>query len=586
MILKTAIEKLFMIREKAGKARSRAGADEGFDPHEKPFLDHLEDLRTTLIQIAATLSISTVLCFTFHIQIFEFLQLPAKLTIMEDGGTLWDKIDFIVLAPQDILMLMIKVSFFTAIIISTPLLIFFLFQFILPGLRQVEKKMIIPGAAAGFMLFLIGASFSFYYVVPLALKYFFVFQNERIGDINPAAKALSRPIAELQLIGVGGKKIPPKGETQANTQTTPEQTDQLPTAGAALDPGMKSAIRSYMIDLLAVQEGKDIVFRYDESRDKIIIAHSKGAKATYQIGKYFDFITRLTLVFGLSFQLPIVVTVLVKLELLTARVMRSTRTYAWVLILVVSGILTPPDVVTLFLMGGPMIFLYEICVVIASMMERSREKKEKAEEKKRRARMEKLYSSPPDDLSDEEKAELHKNEIKQYEKEHAHLYNNEGHEVDEHGHLIGYDPHATDHTQHDASWHEDHHYWHDGENESEKPVEPEHIESDLPKDQVAAIQDQDSPIPKTEPGAESDHAEPTVKAEPKASPTDNENCEPGGPVVDMNYATLEELMDLPGVDEWLANMIIDHRPYESFNDLEETVGAERVREWMERLMLG
>ena len=42
-MIKTAFEKMFQMRESA--SRARAGADEGFDAHEKPFLDHLEDLR-------------------------------------------------------------------------------------------------------------------------------------------------------------------------------------------------------------------------------------------------------------------------------------------------------------------------------------------------------------------------------------------------------------------------------------------------------------------------------------------------------------------------------------------------------------
>lgn len=604
MILKTVFDKLFKIREEAAKARP--GADEGYDPHEKPFLDHLEDLRTTLIQMGATLAITTILCFSFHVQIFEFLQLPSKITKMEDGGTLWDKIDFIVLAPPEILMLMLKVSFFTAVILAMPLLIFFAFQFILPGLRQIEKKMIIPGAGVGFILFLIGASFAFFLAAPIALKFFFVFENERIGDLNPAAKMLEQPIAEMPLIGVGGKKINPIGSTEEKPddtegkEITTDMIDSTPKASDPLSPELKQAVRSYMFELLAVQEGKNFMLRYDETRDKIILAHAKGARTTYQIGKYFEFITRLTLVFGLSFQLPVIVTILVKLELLTARVMRATRTYAWIIIMISAAILTPPDIMTLGLLAGPMIVLYEICVLIASYIERKREKRELAEEEKRRSRLEQLYSKPADDLSEDEKSELHRHEIEQYEKEHAHLYDADGHEVDEHGHLIGYDPdhddHTDDDTDHDESWHDDHHYWHDGVEEGDEPVDD--VDDDPHKDEIEPQPVQDWPDRDTEPGAESDHAEPTGDEEPLAESEEDldakddhndlseENCEPSGPVVDMNHAELEELMDLPGVDDWLANMIIDHRPYESFEDLEEIVGEDKVSEWMERLMLG
>lgn len=620
MIFKTAAEKLFKIREEA--ARARPGADEGFDPYEKPFLDHLEDLRGTLMRMLGTLAIITILCFTFHVQIFEILQLPAKITTMANGSTLWDNIEFITLSPPEVLILMLKLSFFSAVVLSMPLLIYFAFQFILPGLRQVEKKMIVPGAGVGFVLFLIGVGFAFFLAAPIALKFFFVFQNERIGDLDPAAAVLKKPIAEMPLLGVGGTKIFPAGasEEEIEKAAVDEKLTDLDNVGGegapALDPAMKAAVRNYMIDLLAVQEGKNFALRYDESRDKIILAHAKGAQATYQIGKYFEFITRLTLVFGLSFQLPVVVTILVKLELLTARVMRSTRTYAWIIIMFSAAILTPPDLMTLGLLAGPMIVLYEICVIIASILEKRREKKERAEEEKRRSRLEQLYSRKSEDLSEEEKAELHRHEIEQYEKEHAHLYD-DGHEYDEHGHLIGYDPDHDPHHdhdgEHDESWHDEHHYWHDGVEEADEPVDESDGHDDFHKDEKEPELIQDWPDRENEPGAESDHAEPGADGdrpdesegkdeggeidpstsdsagpdtEPESSDEEIANCEPGGPVVDINHATREEIMDLPGVDDWLADMIMDHRPYESFDDLEEIIGEEKVAEWMERLMLG
>ena len=70
-MLKAGFEKLFQMRENA--SRRRPGADDGYDAHEKPFLDHLEDLRHTLMKIGATLAIATIACFAFHTKIFNDL---------------------------------------------------------------------------------------------------------------------------------------------------------------------------------------------------------------------------------------------------------------------------------------------------------------------------------------------------------------------------------------------------------------------------------------------------------------------------------------------------------------------------------
>jgi Tat protein translocase TatC len=599
-MLKTAFEKLFQLRENA--SRARPGADEGFDAHEKPFLDHLEDLRHTLMKIGATLSVATVACFAFHRQIFELIQMPAKMPLarVSEGVTLWERLDLITLSPPEFIVLMLKLSFFSGVIITFPFLLFFLFQFILPGLRQVEKKAIIPGAAVGFLLFLVGACFAFYLAAPVALKFFYVFENERISNIDPTEQALEKRIAEMPLLGMDGEVIRPAedGDTE-----NPDGEAEAPKS--VLTPEMKQEIRDTIRDSFATIEASNFAFRYDDTRDKLVLVEAKGGKSVYRIGEYVNFIARLVLVFGISFQLPVVVTILVKLELLTARVMRATRTYAWIIILVAAAILTPPDLMTLGLLGGPMIILYEICILIASILERSREKKQLAEEESRRTRMERLYSKPADELTEEEKEEIHRAEIEQYEKEHADLFDAESDHGD-HGHdesvardsLHGnehpdpyhdYDPH------HDESWHADEHHWQDGHpddpnfhahDEHGNLIESDHAE---PEDLTPGESTDDS-------HDDSEESEEPVAGEKAEEEThaeenifhDDEACEPSGPIVDVNHATEEELKSLPGIGPVLAQAIIDHRPFETFDDLEGVpgLGPDKLNAMIDRLMIG
>jgi len=571
-MLKTAFEKLFKIRENASRARarSRAGADEGFDAHEKPFLDHLEDLRSTLIKIGITLSVSTFACFAFHIQIFELIQVPAKMPLAQisDGVSLWDRLDLITLSPPEFIVLMLKLSFFSGVIITFPFTVYFLFQFILPGLRQIEKKAIIPGAAVGFILFLTGVAFAFFLAAPVALKFFYVFENERISNIDPTKQAMEKSITEMTLIGIDGEVMAPVKEG-----------DELKKKEeSSLTPEMRAEILTMLRTSFATVQASNIALRYDEGREMLVVVETKGGRSIYRIGEYINFITRLMLVFGISFQLPVIVTILVKLELLTARVMRSTRTYAWIIILVAAAILTPPDVMTLGLLGGPMIFLYEICILIASFIERSREKRMLAEEESRRSRLEKLYMKPSEDLTESEKEEIHKAEIEQYEKEHAHLYESESDHGEEggddkvardglHG---GVDPYH-DH-QHDESWHGDDHYWHDGhEDDPHHGMESDHAEPEDLK-----------PIPETGEG------KPEEEMPKEDIFHDDDACAPSGPIVDLNHATMEELLSLPGVGPKMAQAIVDHRPYETFDDVEIVpgLGPKKLNAMIDRLMLG
>jgi len=616
-MLKQAFEKVFKIRDSASRRRRlKPGADEGYDAHEKPFLDHLEDLRQMLIRIGATLAISTILCFAFHTKIFDLIKVPAQMPVanISEGVMLWDRLDLITLSPPEFIILMLKLSFYSGVIITFPFTVYFLFQFLLPGLREAEKRAVIPGAMVGFFLFLVGVAFAFFLAAPIALKFFYVFENERISNIDPTREAMEKPVHTFSLVGVEGIRYAPLKEGESAPAADGGPVSETDADEGSLSPEMRAEIRGMIRDSFATIEASNLALRYDETRGLLVVVETKGGRSVYRIGDYVSFILRLVLVFGISFQMPVVVSILVKLDLLTARVMRSTRTYAWIIILVAAAILTPPDLATLVLLGGPMIILYEICIVIATIMERARERKERAEEASRRTSREQLYLKPASELTEEEKAELHRAEIEQYEKEHAHLYEDEnGHPEGEGGHgasgpvardsLHG-DEHR-DHNQgegvHDESWHEDGHYWHDGHEDDPHHGETGHEPVQDWPDPETSGSDEGVVVPPGRP--DSDHAEPEDlssgdAAEEDAAPSstgedaspfhDDEVCAPSGAVVDVNYASLEEIQTLPGIGPALAQAILDHRPFRSFDELEAVpgLGPAKLNAMIDRLMLG
>ena len=98
-----------------------------------------------------------------------------------------------------------------------------------------------------------------------------------------------------------------------------------------------------------------------------------------------SFVTMLSLVFGLCFELPVVVMSLVKLDLLDSNMMRSTRSYAIVIMFVLAAVITPtPDIFTMSLLAGPMVLLYELCIWMAWWLERKTAKREALEREEER----------------------------------------------------------------------------------------------------------------------------------------------------------------------------------------------------------
>ena len=91
-------------------------------------------------------------------------------------------------------------------------------------------------------------------------------------------------------------------------------------------------------------------------------------KPIISVSNYISFVTKMILVFGAIFELPVVVVFLTKMGVVTPALMRKYRKYAIVSAFVLGAILTPPDIFTQALMAGPLIILYEIsiwaCVIL------------------------------------------------------------------------------------------------------------------------------------------------------------------------------------------------------------------------------
>jgi len=91
----------------------------------------------------------------------------------------------------------------------------------------------------------------------------------------------------------------------------------------------------------------------------------------WSVREYFSFTTQFVVSFGLAFELPLAVLLLVKLEILSYEVLQKTRAFAVVIIFFLAAVITPTtDMVTMILMAGPMYLLYEGCILIAWLMER------------------------------------------------------------------------------------------------------------------------------------------------------------------------------------------------------------------------
>ena len=384
------LTKVFQLRDKANPE------------HEKPFLDHLDDLRVMITRCLVTLMIAMVVCFGFQDKLMEILRKPVEeVRLIHVSNQLsvgsgpqltpdnWEEAKKIeraaaTLGPERGETL--------------------LKEFDAGTLDRVELVRLLRAIA----------------VLPKEKHAGFL---ERV-QTDPAIRGTT-----LALLEKGASpEIDVRGNLQLMSALRPTETFMLSMklaffAGIVVSfpllllfilqfvlPGMHQHEQKVMWPALAIGFGLflfGVFFAYYFVLPRALTfffewSSKLGVSNDWRIGEYITFATQFTLLFGLSFELPVVVMVFVKIGLLTHEAMRRTRAYAILAIVVIAAIITPtPDAFTLCLMAGPMVLLYEMCIWLAYF---DAKKQEKAEAEEERERMERLLtgSGEKDDKDEEE----------------------------------------------------------------------------------------------------------------------------------------------------------------------------------------
>ena len=262
------------------------------DDSSAPLIEHLAELRTRLIWSALAFIAAMVVCYAVWQPIYNFLTQPICHALTARGQSCQLQI----IKLQEGFFTAINISFFGGFVLSFPVIGYQLWRCVAPGLYRSEKAAFMPFLLASPIMFMIGAAFAYYVILPMAYDFFLSFQQAPV------------------------------------VATSDEVTTTGNVAGIAFQGSMQ---------------------------------------------EYLGLTQKFLLAFGLSFQLPVALTLMGKAGLVSAEGLSSVRRYAIVVILVMAAIVTPPDVISQAVLFTVVYGLYEVSIQLVARIERRRAREEK-----------------------------------------------------------------------------------------------------------------------------------------------------------------------------------------------------------------
>ena len=137
------------------------------------FTSHFVELRSRLIKSLIVIFLIFIISYTFADYLYNFLVEPYANAVKNDDVSR----RLIFTALHETFITYLKVAFFAAIFLGSPILLIQIYKFIAPGLYKNEKKAILPYLIFTPVLFLLGGILVYYLVMPLAIKFFLSFET-------------------------------------------------------------------------------------------------------------------------------------------------------------------------------------------------------------------------------------------------------------------------------------------------------------------------------------------------------------------------------------------------------------------------
>ena len=227
-------------------------------------ISHLLELRDRLLRALVAVGIAFLPCVYYSNDLFTFVAQPLIARLPEGSNLIATGVMSPFTTP-------FKLSFFAALLIAMPYVIYQLWSFVAPALYRHERRFAVPLLVSSILLFYVGIAFAYYFVFPVMFEFF--------------------------------------------AHTTP-----------------------------------------------------KGVAMMTDINDYLDFVLTMFLCFGLAFQVPVAVVLLVVMGVVPIDKLKTNRGYVLIGLFILAALLTPPDAISQCSLAIPMYLLYEGGILMARLL--------------------------------------------------------------------------------------------------------------------------------------------------------------------------------------------------------------------------